>query len=73
MLETVASKFGMSQTDHAPAEFWSMSPYYWPRTLPAGARLYATPDFDTARRGTCYFMLIDAQRSRAVVWVKSYF
>ena len=73
VLETVATKLGMSQTDHAPAEFWNMSPYYWPHSLPAGARLYATPGFDKARGGTYYFMLIDAQRSLAVVWIKSYF
>ena len=73
VLETVASKAGMSRTDRAPAEFWNMPPYYWPRSLPAGAHLYATPGFERARGGIYYFMLIDAQRSLAVVWVKSYF
>src|SRR5438874_1779035 len=62
--------------DTAPEIFWELPPYYWPRSLPAGGRLYPTPDFPVEAGGTGgshYFMLLDPIRHRAVVWAKHNF
>jgi hypothetical protein len=72
-LEGVAAKLGMSSSNQAPDPFWEMPPYYWPSSLPEGARLYSTPSFPAESNrpaGSHYFMLIDVRRSRGYVWVK---
>jgi hypothetical protein len=74
VLEAIASKLGMVSSDTAPGRFWRMPPYYWPRSLPAGARLYSTPSFPADTRGSDgdhYFMLVE--RNRGLVWVKNNF
>jgi len=76
VLETIASERGMLPSDTVPARFWRMPPYYWPRSLPAGARLYSTPSFPAAGRGRDgdhFFMLIDTRRDRGFVWFKNNF
>jgi hypothetical protein len=72
MLKAISSKLRMSTSETAPAQFWRMPPYYWPRSLPTGARLYSTPYFPATghSKGIHYFMLVDAKRGRGLVWVK---
>jgi len=72
VLQTVASKLGLSPVQTAPEGFWQMPPYYWPRSLPPGAKVYSTPGFSHGA-GVQYCMLVDPNRGTAVVWVKSLF
>jgi hypothetical protein len=72
VLQSLAQKLGLSKAVSAPPNFWLMPPYYWPRKLPPGAQLYATPGFSRGA-GDQYFMFVDAQRGLAVVWVKQLF
>ncbi len=74
-IEAVAGKLRMVRVDSAPAEFWWKPPHYWPRWRPAGARLYATPNFPADSRGDGghYLMLLDPERLRAFVWAKNNF
>jgi hypothetical protein len=70
-LEAIRSKLGMRSSGTAPAQFWRMPPYYWPRSLPSAARLYSTSAFPADHyKGNHYFMLIDVQRGRGLVWAK---
>lgn len=72
VLHAMVPKLGLDKVASAPPDFWLMPPYYWPRSLPPGAELYSTPGFSRGA-GDQYFMLIDARRGLAVVWVKSLF
>lgn len=72
VLEAIAAKLGMRTANTTPTAFWKMPPYYWPRSLPPGARLYSSPLFP-AGAGDSYFMLVDGKRGRGLVWVKSKF
>jgi len=72
-LAAVATQFGMSELHDPPARFWQMAPYYWPRKLPAGGRIFSTPSFPAVERGANgehYVMLVDAHQGRAFVWFK---
>ena len=67
-LEGIAADYGMTRRDEAPAEFWKMAPYYWPRRAPEGATFYGTGDFPQSVGRSGSFMLIDRKRGRAYVW-----
>jgi len=72
-IEGFAGKLGMAPTTAAPDVFWHLPPYYWPRRLPVGGRLYTTPNFPADSRGpdgNHYFMLLDPNRRQAFVWAK---
>lgn len=71
VLEAIRSELRMRSSDTAPAQFWRMPPHYWPRSLPSEARLYSTLSFPADHyKGNHYFMLIDVQRGRGLVWAK---
>ena len=75
VLQLISSKLEMSETAEAPSQFWHMPPHYWPRHLPSGAQLFATPGFLLRGRGSGgprYFMLVDGRRGVGYVWVKIY-
>jgi hypothetical protein len=72
VLKAIATKLELRHVDIAAPDFWLMPPFYWPQSLPPGAQLYSTPGFSHGS-GDQYFMLVDVQRGRAVVWVKSLF
>ena len=71
-MEAIAQELVLSKAVGAPPGFWDMPPYRWPGKLPPGAQLYSTPGFSHGA-GVQYFMLVDAQRGLAVVWVKQLF
>ena len=71
VLASIATKSGMTPCANAPNAFWRMPPYYWPRTIPDGGRLYCTPSFPSGSRGPDgwhFIMAVDVTRSRAFVW-----
>jgi hypothetical protein len=73
VLEKLASENHMVPRNTAPDLFWKMPPYYWPRDLPKGGRLYSIASIpeDRGPDGDHFLMLIDPQRSRAFVWFKN--
>jgi hypothetical protein len=76
VLDSIATKSGMSPCANAPNAFWRMPPYYWPRAIPNGGRIYCTPSFPADRRGPDgwhFIMAVDVNRSRAFVWFKNNF
>ena len=67
---------GLQSTNAVPQRFWHMPPYYWPRSMSAGAQAFQSPAFSAeglGPMGTSYFLLHDRAQERAFVWCKSAF
>lgn len=76
VLDSIATKSGMTTCATIPNAFWRMPPYYWPRAIPTGGQVYCTPSFPAHGRGSDgwhFIMAVDVNRSRAFVWFKNNF
>jgi hypothetical protein len=72
----VVSRLGLRSTNTVPQGFWRMSPYYWPRSMPAGGEAFQSPMFSGDSRGpdgAQYFLVHDKAQNRAFVWVRDNF
>ena len=68
-----ASVLSLERVAEVPRRFWTMPPYYWPRTMPEGAVAYSSRSFDAENRGqdgSYYFLVHDVRGNRAYVWYK---
>ena len=66
----------LQATNGAPTRFWNMPPHYWPKSMPAGANVFQSPDFPWSGRGpdgNYYFLLHDKEQGKAFVWFKANF
>lgn len=65
-------KIGKSSTKSPGAMFFSFTPYWWPKNMPKGGKVYCTVDQEFSTYpgdGTYYTMLVDASGSRAWIHV----
>jgi hypothetical protein len=71
-LTALGRKIGKSSTMSPGALFFSFAPYWWPKSMPAGGKVYRTLDqpFSTyPGDGTFYTMLVDPMWTRAWIHV----
>ena len=71
-LAALGRKIGKSSTKSPGALFFSFAPYWWPKSMPAGGKVYRTLDqpFSTyPGDGTYYTMLVDPTGTRAWIHV----
>jgi hypothetical protein len=71
-LAALGRKIGKSSTKSPGAMFFSFAPYWWPKSMPKGSKVFRTLDqpFSTyPGDGTCYTMLVDASVTRAWIHV----
>jgi hypothetical protein len=71
-LAALGRKIGKSSTMSPGALFFSFAPYWWPKSMPAGGKVYRTLDqpFSTyPGDGTFYTMLVDPTGTRAWIHV----
>jgi hypothetical protein len=71
-LAALGRKIGKSSTKSPGALFFSFAPYWWPKNMPAGGKVYRTLDqpFSTyPGDGTYYTMLVDSTGTRAWIHV----
>jgi len=71
-LTALGHKIGMSSTKSPGAKFFSFAPYWWPKSMPKGSKVFRTLDqpFSTyPGDGTYYTMLVDASGTRAWIHV----
>jgi hypothetical protein len=71
-LAALGRKIGKSSTMSPGALFFSFAPYWWPKSMPAGGKVYRTLDqpFSTyPGEGTFYTMLVDPTGTRAWIHV----
>lgn len=72
----VVSRLHLQKVHTVPQRFWRRPPYYWPRSMIAGAEAFQSPMFYGDERGpdgSHYFLLHDKTQGRAYVWVKDNF
>jgi len=69
--------WSMQPTDKAPDKFWRMPPSYWPRSMPAGGKLYKSAQFDLSgyqrHPGQHVFLLHDTAKSRVYAWEDEFY
>jgi hypothetical protein len=71
-LTALGRKIGKSSTKSPGALFFSFAPYWWPKSMPKGGKVFRTLDqpFSTyPGDGTYYTMLVDASGTRAWIHV----
>ena len=71
-LAALGRKIGKSSTKSPGALFFSFAPYWWPKSMPAGGKVYRTVDqaFTTyPGDGEFLTMLVDPSGSRAWIHV----
>jgi hypothetical protein len=71
-LTALGHKIGKSSTKSLGAKFFSFAPYWWPKSMSDGGKIFQTLDqpFSTyPGDGTYYTMLVDASGTRAWIHV----